>query len=212
VKFQINKKPYKRAALVLSLCALIAWGVIGTGVTLAYMANTPAVVNEINHGSDSGLEVYHLLADGGWEAVGSETKIFSDGILWEPGRVQVAYLKVENNGTFDFNFDVEFNVSSNEAFNVFNVFNNTFRLQDYLEFGAVITDEAYRIPDRESAVNIADSNLRSFTTEKQVLVSKQAKYIALVIRMPEEVGNEANYRGDNAPKVEFGIKVTANQI
>lgn len=35
--------------------------------------------------------------------------------------------------------------------------------------------------------------------------------MALVVRMPEEVGNEANYRGDDIPKVELGIIVKADQ-
>ena len=37
-------------------------------------------------------------------------------------------------------------------------------------------------------------------------------YAALIIYMPEEVGNVANYRGDTVPEVELGITVKAEQI
>ena len=37
-------------------------------------------------------------------------------------------------------------------------------------------------------------------------------YLALIVRMPEEVANEANYRESDTPKVELGITVKADQI
>ena len=39
-----------------------------------------------------------------------------------------------------------------------------------------------------------------------------SKDIALIVRMPEEVDNFANYRGTIVPKVELGITVKAEQI
>ena len=36
-------------------------------------------------------------------------------------------------------------------------------------------------------------------------------YAALIIHMPEEVGDIANYRGANQPRVDLGIKVFAQQ-
>ena len=39
-----------------------------------------------------------------------------------------------------------------------------------------------------------------------------ARVAALIVRMPEEVGNVANYRGDTVPEVDLGITVKADQI
>ncbi|MEE1049397.1 MAG: hypothetical protein U0M60_18505, partial [Clostridia bacterium] len=61
-------------------------------------------------------------------------------------------------------------------------------------------------------VKLADMPLHNYDTETAVLEPGATKYIALIVRMPEEVGNVANYRGDTVPKVELGITVKADQI
>jgi hypothetical protein len=54
--------------------------------------------------------------------------------------------------------------------------------------------------------------LHNYATETATLQAGGDIYIALVVRMPEEVGNAANYRGETQPKVELGITVKADQI
>jgi len=44
-----------------------------------------------------------------------------------------------------------------------------------------------------------------------VLQPGSERYIALIVRMPEEVGNAANYRGVIVPRVDLGITVKASQ-
>ena len=97
-----------------------------------------------------------------------------------------------------------------------NVFGQEFMLQDYLKFGIMTADTEQEmknsIPDRDRAVKIADMPLHNYATETAILESGVTKYIALIVRMPEEVNNVANYRGDTVPKVELGITVKADQI
>lgn len=40
---------------------------------------------------------------------------------------------------------------------------------------------------------------------------ESSNYAALIVYMPEEVGNKANYRGFDVPQVKLGIKVFAQQ-
>ena len=69
------------------------------------------------------------------------------------------------------------------------------------------------VPNREAAVEIANEPLLNYyKTSAFELEPDGTKYIALIVRMPEEVGNVANYRGDTVPKVELGITVKADQI
>ena len=68
------------------------------------------------------------------------------------------------------------------------------------------------IPDRNAAEEIAVLPLHNYDTNTAVLQPGQTSYIALVVRMPKEVGNIANYRGDTVPKVELGITVKADQL
>lgn len=214
MKPQAKNKPYKRIALALSLCALIIWAILGTGASLAWFTDTSPEINNIFHFAEFDVVVSHRLNDGTWEEVDSQTKIFDEEALYEPGYVQVVYLKVENKGTVPFEFYTSVNV--NGCIVATNVFGQEFMLQDYLKFGVTTADseDAMKnsVPDREKAVEIADMPLKNYDTETAVLNPSATKYISLIVRMPEEVGNIANYRGETVPEVELGITVKADQI
>ena len=214
MKPQAKKRIYKQIALSLSLCALIVWCILGTGASLAWFTDTSPEINNIFHFAEFDLVVSHRLTDGKWEEVDSQTKIFDEEALYEPGYVQVVYLKVENKGTIPFEFYTAVNV--NGCIEATNVFGQRFMLQDYLKFGITTADseDAMKnsVHDRNAAVKLADMPLHNYDTETAVLNPGATKYIALIVRMPEEVGNVANYRGDTVPKVELGITVKADQI
>ena len=214
MKPNAKKTPYKRIALALSLCALIIWGILGTGASLAWFTDTSPEINNIFHFAEFDLVVSHRLTDGKWEEVDSQSKIFDEEALYEPGYVQVVYLNVENKGTLPFEFYTSVNV--NGCIVATNVFGQEFMLQDYLKFGVTTADseDAMKnsVPNREKAVEIADMPLHNYDSETAVLNPGATKYIALIVRMPEEVGNVANYRGNTVPKVELGITVKADQI
>ena len=214
MKPQAKKTPYKRIALALSLCALLIWAILGTGASLAWFTDTSPEINNIFHFAEFDLVVSHRLTDGKWQEVDSQTKIFDEEALYEPGYVQVVYLKVENKGTVPFKFSTAVNV--NGCIVATNVFGQDFMLQDYLKFGITTADseDAMKnsVPNREKAVEIANMPLKNYATETAELAPGATKYIALIVRMPEEVSNVANYRGDTVPKVELGITVKADQI
>ena len=214
MKQKHKKRIYKQIALALSLCALIVWCILGTGASLAWFTDTSPEINNIFHFAEFDLVVSHRLTDGKWQEVDSQTKIFDEEALYEPGYVQVVYLKVENKGTIPFEFYTAVNV--NGCIEATNVFGQRFMLQDYLKFGITTADseDAMKnsVPDREKAVEIADMPLHNYDSETAVLNPGATKYIALIVRMPEEVCNVANYRGDTIPKVELGITVKADQI
>lgn len=215
MKPQVKKRIYKQIALALSLCALIVWCILGTGASLAWFTDTSPEINNIFHFSEFDLVVSHRLTDAKWEEVDGQTKIFDEEALYEPGYVQVVYLKVENKGDRDFKFSTAVNV--NGCIVATNVFGQDFMLQDYLKFGikTADTEEEMKnsIPDRESAVEIASEPLHNYyETGAFELAPGGTKYIALIVRMPEEVGNVANYRGDTVPEVDLGITVKADQI
>lgn len=211
---QAKRKPYKGIALALSLLAILLWAFLGTSASLAWFTDAPERVSNIFHFAEFDVEVSHRLEDGGWETIDGKTDIFDDQALYEPGYVQVVYLKVENKGTVAFDFYTA--VSINEANTATNVFGDSFKLQDYLKFGVAIADSE---PDMELAVEnrdlakaIATMDLNDYATDVATLDAGATSYLALVVRMPEEVDNVANYRGDTVPKVELGIIAKATQI
>lgn len=217
-----NNKPYKKIALVLSLCTLIIWGILGTGASLAWFTDTSPEINNIFHFAEFDVKVSHYIGEDEWEYIDGKTDVFNDEALYEPGYVQVVYLKVENKGTVPFNFYTAVNV--NGCIEATNIFGNSFMLQDYLKFG-IITDitkqdiingtlerEIAKDASKTLVKDIAETPLHNYDTDSATLQPKQEAFLALIIRMPEEVGNVANYRGDTIPKVELGITVKADQI
>lgn len=208
-----KKKPYKRIALALSLCALLIWAILGTGASLAWFTDTSEEVTNIFHVADFELAVSHRLDNGTWEPIDGKTDIFDDEALYEPGYVQVVYLKVENKG--DRAFDFYTAVSVTDFTVATNVFGQHFHLQEYLKFGVAIADSEeameQKVATRALANEIATMKLSNYSTDVAALEPGETAYMALVVRMPEEVGNEANYRGDVIPRVDLGIIVKADQ-
>ena len=215
MKFPIKNRKYKQIALALSLCALVVWCVFGTGTSLAWFMDTTPEISNIFHFADFEVEVSHRLTDGNWEQIDGKTDIFDKEALYEPGYVQVVYLKVENKGSVSFKFYTAVNVNGYAT--ATNVFDETFNLQDHLRFGITTADseDAMKasVPSREAAVQIANEPLHNYDeTGAFELAPKATKYIALIVRMPEDVNNVANYRGDDPPTVELGITIKAEQI
>ena len=214
MKSQAKNKPYKRIALAFSLCALIIWGILGTGASLAWFTDTSEEVTNIFHIADFELAVSHRLTDGTWEPIDGKTDIFDDEALYEPGYVQVVYLKVENKGDRAFDFYTAVSVTDYTV--ATNVFGQHFHLQEYLKFGVAIADSEeameQKVANRRLAKEIASMKLSNYSTDVAALKPGQTAYMALVVRMPEEVSNEANYRGDTVPRVDLGIIVKADQI
>ena len=213
-----RKKSYTKIALTLSICLLMIWALLGAGTTIAWFTDTSEVQKNTFFIGELDLVVSHKLEDGTYEEIESDTKVFDDEALYEPGYVQVVYLKVENKG--DVPFEYKLSVDVNDVTVAKSVLGNDIYLPNYLKYGVVFgVDEAQLT--RETAKMIAEKEFPEETmnfplnvySEKDsvVLQPDGERYIALIVRMPEEVGNAANYRGVTVPRVDLGITVKASQ-
>ena len=213
-----RKKSYTKIALTLSICLLMIWALLGTGTTIAWFTDTSEVQKNTFFIGDLDLVVSHKLEDGTYEEIESNTKVFDEEALYEPGYVQVVYLRVENKG--DVPFEYKLSVDVNDVIVAQSVLGNDIYLPNYLKYGVLFgADEASLT--RETAKVIAENEFPGETmnfplnvySEKDsvVLQPDDERYIALIVRMPEEVGNAANYRGVTVPKVDLGITVKASQ-
>lgn len=207
------RKSYKRIALMLSMVMLLIWGLMGAGTSLAWFTDTDEEIKNVFHFGEFDLEVSHRLEDGTWELVDQDTKIFDDEALYEPGYVQVVYLKIENKGTVPFDFKTAVSVTDYTV--ATNVFGQNFHLQDYLKFGLTTAPTEAKLYElvatRDLAKEVAHMPLSNYATESAALEAGGVVYMALIVRMPEEVNNWANYRGNVVPRVELGLIVTATQ-
>lgn len=204
---------YKKIAMCISFLLVFAWCMMGTGTSLAWFADTDEEVNNIFHFAQFDLEVEYRDEDGNWKTLEGSTEVFDKEALYEPGYTQIVYLKIMNKGDVPFDFKTAVSVLDYNRLN--NVFGQPLILQDHLKFGfaSASSEDAMDVlvANRELAAAYATNKLSNYATDPVDLGAGKTVYMALVVRMPEEVDNAANYWGDIHPYVELGIIVTATQ-
>ena len=211
---KVNKKQIKKIAFVLSLCLFVVWGVLGTGASLAWFSDTTPNLKNVFHISDFDLKVEYKAADGNWYDLQENTELFKKDALYEPGYTEIVYLKVKNNGDMPFNWHTAVRVYKyTEGINKEGA---SFKLQDHLLFG-IAEDTSLdtleeKVSTRYLTRAIATEELNDYSTEVARLNDGDTRYIAIVVRMPEEVTNVANYKPPHQPEVHLSVIVSASQI
>lgn len=220
-----REKKSTKLAFVFSAALLIIWFALGVHSTVAIFTDADEAVNDFVFG-DVELEVNYLAQGNHWKSLEASEKVFDDAALYEPGYTQVARLQLRNIGSIEFEYRLA--VTINSFTTATSVLGNEILLSEYLKFGVVFADsiedlnhliatrEAVRklaITDMVSLNHYFEPNYIGLDEERKhgALKPKEECYAALVVYMPEEIGNEANYRGDTAPMIELGINVLASQ-
>lgn len=172
---------------------------------------------------------YKTDVNGEWKVVNEDTKIFKEGALYEPGYTEVVFLRVSNEGSLALQYDMNINVFSEKPST--NVYGEEFKLSDYLAVGTYVQDEyssGFNYADillptmfgtREEALShVTPTTISEFknvvTSDSPVLPGEQtAQVVAVVLTMPETVGNDANHAADaEVPTIELGINLFATQV
>lgn len=214
----MNPKKWRKTVLALSAFLFVLWWALGTGATLAWFSDVDSVRNEFRIGLLD-LDVSYkndIITD--YAPLKGATEVFYDEALYEPGYTQVVYLKIDNNGDEDFKYKLS--VTVEDFTNGKNVWGEEIYLPDYLRYGVVFaeseTELQEMVRDRLNAKNYATNEWGALGTWSEISpylfeAGEDSHYAALVVYMPEDVGNEANYRGFTEPRVELGITVFAQQ-
>jgi len=214
-----NVSKVTKAMLSASILLLCVWLILGTFSTIAWFTDVSETkVNTFILGEVE-LDVNHKVDKGNgnfeYEEVDSTTEIFDDEALYEPGYTEVVYLQIKNTGTVD--FDYRLSVNQLDAVLGFNEEGKAIYLPDYLRYG-VIFGESEAVLDRGLAragadyeMSLGENTFNTFAEQRYLISPGQTEYAAIVIYMPDSVGNLANYRGDSIPSVDLGITVLASQ-
>jgi len=207
-----------KRALVSSALALLLCFTMLLGTTYAWFTDSVTTVNNKIVAGNLDIELYSAMqpdanADLAWTMVDANTNIFETGTLWEPGHVEVAYLWAKNVGTLALKWDLAINIVDEVTST--SVLGNDLVLSSYLKAQLVEIDatapEAYADRDAAKAAVTAGYGLTSYTGNG-VLKAGETKAYALIVYMPEEVGNEANYaKGAAVPSIDMGITLLATQ-
>ncbi len=209
------KSKHTKKALLVSVFSMLLCMVMLVGSTFAWF--TDSVTSGKNKIVAGNLDVeLNWSADGTtWERVTEDTDMFKD-TLWEPGYTRVVYLQVENVGSLAFKYRFGINVAGKTIGKTAD--NKDIDLSDFIKFGVIdnapiyTADDAGRAAARDAVKDTAVTVAAGYTYEGgQLSKEETSDVIALVVYMPEETGNEANYRGDVAPSVDLGINLVAAQ-
>ena len=210
-----NTKNTKRALLSSVLALFLCFAML-LGTTYAWFTDSVTSANNIIKSGNLDIELeYAKVVDGAiteWDTVAGKDNIFDKNALWEPGRVEVVYLKVSNLGTLALKYQLGVNIVNEIGGK--NVAGEDFKLSDHLVFKVVdLATEPETAYTREEAVAEAGNvkGLKDYNSDTTALEVGGTDYVALIVYMPENVGNEANYRGDAIPTITLGINLYATQ-
>lgn len=214
----MKNRKWTKAALAISAFLFVLWWALGTGATLAWFSDSDSVRNDFQIGNLQ-LDVSYrndIITE--YTSLEGTTMAFNDKALYEPGYTQVVYLKIDNEGDVDFNYKVT--VTIEDFTNGKNAWGEEIYLPNYLRYGVVFaeseTELQEMVRDRLNTRTHATNDWGMLGTWSEVSpyifeAGENPHYAALIIYMPEEVGNAANYRGFAEPRVELGITVFAQQ-
>ena len=204
-------KKTKFALLQSVICLLLCMSML-IGTTFAWFTDSVTSGNNIIAAGNLDIELEYLDGDT-WKKVNESTNVFKNDTLWEPGHTEVVYLKVSNAGTLALKYQLGINIAK-EVGSV-NQAGESFLLSDHIYFGAVEgVSQAYA--DRaaaRAAVTVVDKLSAGYTKTGTMEKGAEPQYVALVVYMPEETGNAANYAtGATPPSIDLGIALTATQM
>ena len=215
------KKNSAKKALFVSVISMLIMVSMFVGSTFAWFTDSVSSVNNKIVSGNLDVELEYLV-DGNWETVDADTNVFEENTLWEPGHTEIVYLRMSNVGSLALKYKLGVNVAY-EAESV-NVYDEAFKLSEYIVYGA-IEDVETAFADRKAAraavtteTALADGYNIAGELYPEGEVDEAAdrfgeKYVALVVYMPEKVGNEVNYKkGATAPEIHLGINLMATQF
>lgn len=210
----MKKSKSTKRALLASLISLLLCSVMLIGSTFAWFTDSVSSgVNKIVAGNLD-VELEYRDAAGEWQPVTTDTKLFPEDALWEPGHTEVVYLRIRNAGTLALKYQFAVTPAEETAFT--NALGEKdCKLSKSLVFGKVESENAIEgYKTREDAWKAAGSTqgLDTYTKEsKDALLPEREEYVALVVYMPTTVANEANYRGETIPEITLGVALNAFQ-
>ncbi len=209
-----NSKSTKRALLTSALAIVMCVAML-IGSTYAWFTDTASTQATRIKSGNLDIKLMYSTDMQEWAEATSETQLFENINLVEPGYTQTVYVKLVNAGELALKYAL--NIDNRYESSGKNMDNVKFKLSDYLKAGAVATDAAFATRD---AAQAAVANVAS-TIGKGVAVAvpndgilesgDETDAIALVIYMPTSVGNEANHKKNFQPYIDLGLTVNATQ-
>ncbi len=212
----MNKTKATKKALLMSMLSMLICIAMLIGSTFAWF--TDSVTSGKNRIVAGNLDVemdYTLTPENAdsWKNVQDAVNLFNPETFWEPGHTELVYLRVRNVGSLALKY--QFVLRASDKVIGQNAKGEDIDLEKILKYGVVSSvDAAY--PTRADARNAVETSAKTISEkyksdEANLDAGVTSDTIALVVYMPEEVGDEANYRGDKVPSISLDVELQATQ-
>lgn len=198
-----KNKTTKRALLASAVSLILCFSML-LGTTYAWFTDSVTSTNNKIVAGNLDVDLYlWTAADASLEITEESDPIFGAGslaqnvnaeTLWEPGKTQVAYLSIKNNGSLDLKYSV--------ALKVENVAKNLFEVMQYDIIENAKFDE---VDEWTSGSDVVAGTQR--VSAEVPLAAGVEHFFALAIHMDETAGNE--YQDG---QVNFDLSVLATQL
>ena len=203
-----NKKTTKRA-LVMSLVSLFLCFTMLLGTTYAWFTDSvTSAGNKIMAGTLD-IQLFMHTETGAVEITDESAPIFGPGslaqnnaaeTLWEPGKTQVVYFSIKNNGSLDLKYKVDLIVTAIEK-NLHEAL--VYTITPDAQYGDINADNW-----DDAGVKQVVSGINAQTQEEGVALASGAEhFFALSVHMIEEAGNQ--YQNGS---ITFDMVVLASQL
>ena len=204
-----KQKSTKRALLLSALSLLMCVSML-IGSTFAWFTDSVTSSGNKIKAGNLDVDLYLWTADGQSEITNETAPIFGGAnsiaatannadTLWEPGKTQVVYLSIKNNGSLDLKYKVALDVKDADADqNLYEVMK--YAINNDARYGAVDAWDAAKGVSVVPGVNATQAN-------DVALKAGEEHFFALSVHMDEAAGNQ--YQGG---EVDFDIRVLATQL
>lgn len=209
------KQRERKKAILISLLSTVICLAMFIGSTFAWFTDSVQTgSNTIIAGSlDIELEYTKTPDDqNSWQKIDGATDLFSDVTLWEPGATGVCYMRISNLGTLALNYFLTIEATDKVVGKTKS--GESIRLSDILVYG-VVDGVKTTFTSRQNAIDqvLEPKKLsQNYYHNGQMMATEEKEYFAVVVYMPQDVGNEANYFGSAIPQVDLSIKFVATQM
>ena len=219
----MTKTKSTKRALLMSMLSMLLCIAMLVGSTFAWFTDSVTSGNNKILDGNLDVELEYATAEAAkdgiveteWTKVNETTEsLFTDGALWEPGYTEVVYLRVKNAGTLALKYKLGINVASKVIGKTAD--DKDIDLANFIEFGVAEIDTPFanRSDARDAVKADAVKLSAGYASKSETTLDKEetSAPFALVVYMPEEVGNDANYgTGKTKPEITLGINLVATQ-
>lgn len=194
-------KSTKRALLMSGLALLLCMSML-VGSTFAWFTDSATSANnkivagtlDVDLLKGTAADTYTSIAD-------EDAAIFDDTVIWEPGKTQIVYLAVANNGNLDLKYNIALNVIDGGLIGALE-----YAIVDGAKFGDITATSWAELKANAQTGEVAAGTTVA-APNGAIKANEDMEFFALAVHMKEEAGDMYQGKG-----ITIDVTVLATQL